>query len=1089
MLHRSAAGPAALTVPPLVNSVLGSPGRSLDPVTRSSMESRFGHDLGGVRVHTDSRAAESARAVNAHAYTVGQDIVFDRGRYDPLTAGGRHLLAHEVAHTIQQGGLQRSPAVSLEMSPEYSALEHEADRAADAVAGGFAAPWLPRTNGPVLSRQVDTHTEPATGEVTAAPPPVTDDKPADSKPGVPRGATALASTPPNLNQSKLDEARVAQILDTDPPGGIYRVFVIDNFELPAEKGPLSKQIYDDMAAAGQLRATIDFGPNPGDKPSAGAKQARDVPATLRKSWLQRVDWRADRAAAYWKQVGGKEQAQFKPTLIDNTVCDMDHIVELQVGGTNVPDNIQVLNPTPNRASGAGIFIWLSEKAQLIRDAYPATNRPRQITMHFRSVTVNGTLAPFQTGSEPEAGKDWPAAPDCITIECRLRTPLTGARGQAAPAGRDLIRLFSGAQGASLYALATGQTDLNEPLPQNRGVRQLVPGFILDRYTRGAAGTLDGVAARIDNDRLSGRSGRTSLPMNITKHPNPRFKAEDADSEGGAPRKKLSFDGMDDPVMQFNYPYLSPGDLRLAYNAETGITGKGTMRSDKPLLRNLALNLALGEGRLDATLAADVTKWRPLGSARVTRAQLAATLLPDISALGDFDIAFGPTEKPYATANLNVTANAQGIEASGTIRAHIPRVDDAKGQVLYRNGQWTGQIRIESTQIQIPNVTRCTVVVDVNADGVHPSGEIVLDVQGNPITLGAHLEKNVWVFTGQGRFSVSPLDPTTLAFRYADGHLTATGSTGFTYRKLPGTVKLRYDDGIVSGEGTLNMTRGRMSGTIKAHLLPSGVITADGTITYQVTPSLTGTVGIAINERQEVRLTGALTFASVEIFRRFAGQRELFKRSLDIPIVGISVGPASIGLVFRITGALGVDYGIGPGEIRDLSLKGGFNPFDPNPNVELEGDGRLVIPASAGFTTSVRGALAVSAGIASVSGGVTASARVGLAATASNALHVAYRQGVYVIDNVASVVAQPVLTFGLAANVEAEALAGAYTYHRGYQLASYRLGSNMQFGIKAPFHFASNEPFRAPALDDIQFIRPELDVSSIMRGMLEKVGVA
>src|SRR5262245_23414783 len=63
-------------VPPLVHEVLRSPGQLMDPVTRASMESRFGHDFSNVRVHTDARAAESARAVNALAYAAGRDIVF-----------------------------------------------------------------------------------------------------------------------------------------------------------------------------------------------------------------------------------------------------------------------------------------------------------------------------------------------------------------------------------------------------------------------------------------------------------------------------------------------------------------------------------------------------------------------------------------------------------------------------------------------------------------------------------------------------------------------------------------------------------------------------------------------------------------------------------------------------------------------------------------------------------------------------------------------------------------------------------------------------------------------------------------------------
>ncbi|OBF33682.1 hypothetical protein A5724_19220 [Mycobacterium sp. ACS1612] len=95
--------------PGIVTDVLNSPGQPLDTATRSYMESRFGQDFGDVRVHTDSTAARSAAAIDAHAYTVGCDIVFGAGQYAPGTSQGGKLLAHELTHTVQQtaGGIQR----------------------------------------------------------------------------------------------------------------------------------------------------------------------------------------------------------------------------------------------------------------------------------------------------------------------------------------------------------------------------------------------------------------------------------------------------------------------------------------------------------------------------------------------------------------------------------------------------------------------------------------------------------------------------------------------------------------------------------------------------------------------------------------------------------------------------------------------------------------------------------------------------------------------------------------------------------------------------------------------------------------------
>ncbi len=110
-------------VPPIVHDVLNSPGQPLDENTRSFMESRLGHDFSKVRVHTDSKAAESAQAVNALAYTVGKNIAFDTGQYTPMTNSGKQILAHELAHVIQQNQSSFTLSPVMEIPLEQSANE------------------------------------------------------------------------------------------------------------------------------------------------------------------------------------------------------------------------------------------------------------------------------------------------------------------------------------------------------------------------------------------------------------------------------------------------------------------------------------------------------------------------------------------------------------------------------------------------------------------------------------------------------------------------------------------------------------------------------------------------------------------------------------------------------------------------------------------------------------------------------------------------------------------------------------------------------------------------------------------------------
>ncbi len=110
--HAAPGAAGSVVAPTIVHEVLASSGRPLDVSTRGFFEARFGHDFGHVRIHSDAQASESARRVHALAYTVGGDIVFGAGQFDPKTPSGRRLLAHELTHVVQGGGAEaREPMV------------------------------------------------------------------------------------------------------------------------------------------------------------------------------------------------------------------------------------------------------------------------------------------------------------------------------------------------------------------------------------------------------------------------------------------------------------------------------------------------------------------------------------------------------------------------------------------------------------------------------------------------------------------------------------------------------------------------------------------------------------------------------------------------------------------------------------------------------------------------------------------------------------------------------------------------------------------------------------------------------------------
>ncbi len=141
-----------------VLDVLSSSGETLDEPVRADMESRMGHDFGDVRVHTGDAADASARSVSAHAYTVGSNIVFQRGAYDPGSTAGRTLLAHELTHVVQQ----RTGPVDGTSTGDGVRVSHPSDRFEQAAAANAEHVMSQPAGVPVQTSAMST---PAAGVV------------------------------------------------------------------------------------------------------------------------------------------------------------------------------------------------------------------------------------------------------------------------------------------------------------------------------------------------------------------------------------------------------------------------------------------------------------------------------------------------------------------------------------------------------------------------------------------------------------------------------------------------------------------------------------------------------------------------------------------------------------------------------------------------------------------------------------------------------------------------------------------------------------------------------------------------------------
>jgi hypothetical protein len=1058
-LQKSSSGPSrSATAPPVVNQVLNSPGRALDASTRSFMEPRFGRDFSGVRVHTDSRAAESARAVDAHAYTVGQHIVFDRGKYDPESRGGRQLLAHELAHTVQQHGLQRSSNdLSLAETSEYRHLEREADSVARSVTGGVGAePTLTsRPTQALISRAKKDG-----GDTTAASSSPGEDtgerswKDIDQEPALKAASDALKNA--GAKQVALPSEGISGVL----------AFQMGKLKLPPDKGPVEK-VWQDAADRKALQAIVDIS---GEARSTklGLKQERPGTDQLKQLWLQKVKWKTGDNKAIedkWKKITTPEDSLLKSATAHKSPCQVDHILELQFGGNNVPENMQMLDGPENMRSGRDIFKELKERALDIRIALKAVNQQASDVI----LAYDGIV---------------PSSPTCkACCEAEKLAPAQGDVGAGeSVAGQKGVEypIYAGGPPAKLlitseYASSESMPIRGSAVPENKSAATIVPGFLLETLHRPKKKGGDTISAIFDTEGNT----KTRIPVTLDGEKGVDFKV--------AADGKLSLATANKNI-KFHYPYLSAGTFtKLELRDDGSVSGTGTIHSSIPFLPQLHVKFDKESFSLIAPLDAKKLK-PPIPGAKITEGEIGLQLAPQFKPYGmlAFELVTGP--KKILDGKIDVTGDAQGLVATGVVHVFLPGVDNAEGNVKYQNGEWTGGVKIESTQMQskLKYVKSGSVVVGLSSKGVTAEGKVGLDIPGTSgVDVSLLYEKHKWIFRGKGAFTPPKLKPVEIEIEYDGDHITGSAETGFEFHGLAGRLRVQYRDEKFSGEGTINIKKGRAEGKLHIKMRQEKgepKFSGEGEVTYQITDNLVGTAGIEVNEQEEVRLKGALTFPKpIHLFDPIKGDYKIFEVGVSIPIPGASIGP--VGLNARIDGALSAGYQIGPGELRNAKIEAAFNPLEEKPDLDLLMGAQLYIGARAYISGSISGGIEVSIGIASVEGGLTITATASLEGHVASEVKIHYQKSRVELDANFEVLLALALTLALDAFVKAKAGVGPFSVEtkKVWNLASFKFDTGMQLGMKLknPIHYASDQPFKFPSLDDIQWIKPDIDPKKVL----------
>lgn len=1009
-----------LGTPSSVSDTLARPGRPLDADTRSFMEERFGSDFADVRVHDDSAAAASARDVDAHAYTVGQNIVFADGQYQPHSDGGRHLLAHELAHTVQQQGLQRAGVSNLaDQGPDYQRMEREADFAAERVMAGepLAGNGLSRS-GPSLQRSATTPV-PATTETKGY----------------------RKKNPAKTISLTIESA--ANLLTFKKVTGNTASYEFDVLRIPPEKGGQAKPFYAD---AKKLKVKFQ---GPQSKPTPLGNVERDATEKLRRTWLAERKRELASADSEWQAAGGA--AAFPQLKTESSPCEVDHIQELQVGGTNDGKNLQLLTKNNNGASGNLLSQQLvSMAAAALEDAQSrATPEPDVVELSFARTELAG--AP-----KPDA---------CLAVG--------QAFDQATPLAKAVVPTAD-------FALTLGGRNVTLKLPVDNSKEVDLEASAVAENSQFAWGVKGIVFERVGRtngkvpDKLFFRLDTVALNLSSKAHGGSKSKQFVAvDKTGNADLAKAGKLGV-----PFDFSKLSPGKLTSLEVGPQGLIATGTLKPSLPFLPTL--DVAVDGPSFKVTKNIDPAKMKPpFPGLNFTKAELALELAPEFKPVGTLAFDIGPAAKPVAKGVVKASADASGLKLDGDLWVFLPGVDEAKGEVRYQGGEWSASAHIESGQMagKIPYLKSGAVDVNVQKGKLGASGTLDLALPGeNEGQIKLSYAQNKWIFTGRGKIKVkSPYLKPIEAKLYYDGDLfKAEGKAGFAFSGLDGTLDATYENRAgkekIYGTGDIKIEKGKAKGNILVTLHPNEKITGKGKLSYEIKKDLVASAGITVDENQKITFDGELSFPDIQLFKRFPEKQEehtLFKASGSIPIPGASIGP--VGLKVKLWGSLGYFYYVGPGVLTGVKATVKFSPFEPDPDFSFNLKAKASIPAGGGISGKLGADLAIDALIAEVGGGLNVTLGAKLNGKAELGAEIAYSKDKFAVDAEAYVGGSLELEAVLRARIYAEAGFSVFSVRteKSWDLLGGTFPTGLNLGVRMPLHYDSVDGFRMPKLADIK----------------------
>jgi hypothetical protein len=1044
-------------------------GRPLDSATRGDMETGFGRDFRNIRVHDDARAHDDARSLGARAYTAGDHIVFGAGAYRPDTPRGQALIAHELAHSVQQGGVQMQADGSLHSSADTE-LEAQADRAAQVVTGGGRSPALSTLGRPVILRAIDDPAPGGTAKTPAAGP----------AQKLPAGMTPITDDPPGIGTTEL-------------------VVEVANFVLPVEKGMGAwvKGAYDEAAKGGRLV----FSPLiEGGRVAAFKEGGEDY----KSIWLGNFGFTSTSGLATAFRSAAKTNDEVKTALTDKKVaalirgmetnlqasgCDIDHIVEKQIGGTSIPSNLQLLDSKKNQASGRDTYQALVKLVEGIRDPSMRGPRVRKLQLQIKSVDV----APATT--DPS-----------FVVEGLLRKgAVVGKDEVKAKAEGDPVSLSAGGVGETVRVLSKGNT------PIDSMAKRIVPGMRLTTYTRGPGGAkskADKVEGELDSRAVSKTGAKSEVQL--TAEPAPEGTTIGAAAGGSAAEAnaaaaetrvlKLSKQG--NSKIAFYYPYLSPGTLdHVALDDQGRLSGTGIINPSVPFLPNLHIKYGPGPDVLELVAPIPFEKLRvPISGFRFTSGEIAMALFPSFVPKGSLNFEIGPKGKPIILGDVIAKYEAGAFIATGTLRQGLalPGVKDATGEVQYHSETgWSGKLKLSTSSIPGASIAgELGFTSDKAGSGFRPyaNAEMTTAIKGAPLSLKMKWSGGQVSYRGGVKIP-KPLPlvkEVSLDGAYEDGLLYLKGEAPIQWKNIDAKMTVIYrrkdgEDGKFSGKADVNVSVGKATGILNLSFNEEGKFRGGGSITYVLTKDIRPKLGVEI-AGERIKVLGEVAIADLALTKMWPGpaggsltiiKGAGLKFPVPLPVPGITA-------FGEIRASAGLKYGVGPVTVRGVVFSGELYPLEDDPQVKARLKGRLVVPAFGEIygTFGARIGAEVAGGLVGAKGGIDLTPALRIEGEGGVAVDAEYLTGAFSFSAEAYAVGRLLLKLRIDLVAELYAGYGLWSHSWSWNIKDFQkqVGPELRLTL-GKIAYGKNGEITWPSLSQIKLEPESLDPIAIVKELL------